>query len=137
MANYDELNELIEKSKDVQVDDYDQLEDGVYEAEITNCEITESKKGDSMIKFEFTVIEGKFEGRKVWKYTVLNSPENMKRARTDFEKFDLMIEDVDQLENACEEIIDEEVELTIKTKVSTKNGEKKSYTNVSIKLLEE
>ena len=80
-----ELNELLMAAKGVEsTGDFEELPEGAYNAYIYSIEFTTSKAGNFMLKWEF-ILDGneRFDGQHHWKYSMLNSPENMKRAITE------------------------------------------------------
>lgn len=126
-----ELQALLDASANVAVDDYSAVPDGTYEAEIYAVEFTESKaSGNLMFKWEF-VYTKEYEKKHEWKYTVLNSPENMKRLVTDLEKFGINCSSISKIKEQLESLLDVPVILTIKTSVSKSNGNE--YRNISVK----
>lgn len=128
----DELNALLEASKNVETTDgFSKLPDGEYEAIIESVGFTESKSsGNLMFKWEFIITGPKFIKSHEWKYVVLNKPENMKRLTTDLAKFGINITSIDNIKNGLENLLDVPVLLTIKTSES-KDG-KEGYRNISV-----
>ena len=47
------------------------LPKGKYHVAITNAEVKDSKTGNPMLKLEFTVQDGEYDGRKLWKSFML------------------------------------------------------------------
>lgn len=124
-----ELQALLEASADVQLGEFTNVPDGVYEAEIYAVEFCESKNGNFMFKWEFIYTKD-YEGQHEWKYTVLNKPENMKRLITDLQKFGIDCTSMTTIRSELEHLLDVPVELTIKTSVSKANGNE--YRNISV-----
>ena len=57
---------------------FEPLPAGTYVAVITDSEMKATKKGDgSYLQFEFTVIEGDCQGRKVWDRLCINHPNDL------------------------------------------------------------
>ena len=73
----DELNALLEESKNVEVTDtFEKTPDGEYTAIIDSCEFCESKNsGNLMFKMELIITGPKYAKKHEWKYYVLNKPE--------------------------------------------------------------
>lgn len=128
----DELNALLEASKNVETTDgFSKLPDGEYEAIIESVGFTESKNsGNLMFKWEFIITGPKFIKSHEWKYVVLNKPENMKRLTTDLAKFGINITSIDNIKNGLVNLLDVPVLLTIKT--SEAKNDKEGYRNISI-----
>lgn len=130
----EELNALLEESKNVELNDntFDKLPDGEYTALIDNCEFTESKNsGNLMFKMEFIITGPKFAKKHEWKYYVLNKAENMKRLTTDLTKFGINCSSMDKIQAGLEDLLDVEVNLTIKTSEPKEEG-KEGYRNISV-----
>ena len=134
----DELNALLEASKDVEVNDgaFDKTPDGEYTAIIEACEFCESKTSKNlMFKVEFIITGPKYAKRHEWKYYVLNKPENMKRLVTDLEKFGINCSSMETIQKGLPNLLDVEVTLVIKTSEPKEEG-KEGYRNISVSPLE-
>lgn len=55
--------------------DFEPLPDGKYEVEVEKLELTESKKGDPMLSIWFKVLDGEYEGSKLF-YNKVMQPQN-------------------------------------------------------------
>lgn len=134
----EELNALLEASKDVEVNDsFDKTPDGEYEGFIYQCEFCESKNsGNLMFKLELVITGPKYAKRHEWKYYVLNKPENMKRLTTDLEKFGVNCTSMDTIEKSLKNLLDVPVLIVIKTSEPKEEG-KEGYRNISINPLED
>ena len=134
----EELNALLEASKDVEVNDgFDKIPDGEYEGIIYACEFCESKNsGNLQFKLELVITGPKFAKKHEWKYYVLNKPENMKRLTTDLEKFGINCTSMDTIQNGLESLLDVPVSIVIKTSEPKEEG-KEGYRNISINPLED
>lgn len=130
----DELNALLEASKNVETTDgFSKLPDGEYEAIIESVGFTESKNsGNLMFKWEFIITGPKFIKSHEWKYVVLNKPENMKRLTTDLEKFGINTSSMATIQGGLENLLDVPVILEIKTTPAKEAG-KDPFRNISIK----
>ena len=133
----DELNALLEASKDVEINDgFDKTPDGEYEGLIYACEFCESKtSGNLMFKLELVITGPKFAKKHEWKYYVLNKPENMKRLTTDLEKFGLNCTSMDTIQKGLESLLDVPVSIVITTSEPKEEG-KEGYRNISINPLQ-
>ena len=135
----EELNALLEESKNVEVSDnnFEKTPDGEYTAIIDNCEFCESKNsGNLMFKMELIITGPKFAKKHEWKYYVLNKPENMKRLTTDLEKFGINCSSMTTIQNGLEDLLDVEVNMIIKTNEPKEEG-KEGYRNISINPIED
>ena len=52
--------------------DFEPLPEGQYMARLTECELVKSSTGKDMLKITWSVIEGEFEGRRLWDNVVLS-----------------------------------------------------------------
>ena len=91
-----------------------EVPDGMYNCNIDKVEIVKSKKDNPMLKWTLRVIDGDYENRLIWKYSMIATKQNVH-----FLKVDLIICGVDlpvfsDLENYLEDLLD--VELEVKTK---------------------
>ncbi|PEF99671.1 DUF669 domain-containing protein [Bacillus toyonensis] len=57
--------------------DFEKVPDGQYEVAVEKLELTESKKGDPMLMIWFNIVDGEFEGQKIFYYKVMQ-PQNDK-----------------------------------------------------------
>lgn len=133
----EDLNALLVAAKelpDTPADgEYQKLPDGEYDAVIDNVKFAESKKGNIMFVWEFIITDGPFIKYHEWKYSVLNSPENMKRLTTDLNKFGIDTEKgIEKIEKQFNNLVDVPVILIIESKVS-KNDPDTVYRNISVK----
>ncbi|MCI3150081.1 hypothetical protein C5137_28780 [Bacillus cereus] len=55
--------------------DFEKVPDGQYEVAVEKMELTESKKGDPMLMIWFNIVDGEFEGQKIFYYKVMQ-PQN-------------------------------------------------------------
>ncbi|MCJ8008098.1 DUF669 domain-containing protein [Lederbergia wuyishanensis] len=57
--------------------DFEPLPDGQYEVEVEKMELTESKKGDPMLTIWFKIVDGEYEGQRIF-YNKVMQPQNDK-----------------------------------------------------------
>ncbi|WP_002145552.1 DUF669 domain-containing protein [Bacillus cereus] len=55
--------------------DFEKVPDGQYEVAVEKLELTESKKGDPMLMVWFNIVDGEYEGKKIFYYKVMQ-PQN-------------------------------------------------------------
>lgn len=75
-----DLEELAEDVKEVEENgggDYPEIPDGQYEVAVEKMELTESSKGDPMVSIWFEILEGEFEGQRIF-YNRVIQPQNDK-----------------------------------------------------------
>ncbi|MGG2053083.1 DUF669 domain-containing protein [Lysinibacillus pakistanensis] len=56
--------------------DYPEIPNGQYEVKVEVMELVESKKGDPMLKIWFKILEGDYEGQKIFYYKVMQPQNN-------------------------------------------------------------
>ena len=56
---------------------YEEIPDGQYEVEVEVMELVESKKGDPMLKIWFKILDGDYEGQRIF-YNKVMQPQNDK-----------------------------------------------------------
>ncbi|PGS18933.1 hypothetical protein COC59_29885 [Bacillus cereus] len=57
--------------------DFEKVPGGQYEVAVEKMELTESKKGDPMLMIWFNIVDGEYEGQKIFYYKVMQ-PQNDK-----------------------------------------------------------
>lgn len=57
--------------------EYEAIPDGTYEVEVEKMELTRSKKGDPMLTIWFKVVQGDYEGKRIF-YNKVMQPQNGK-----------------------------------------------------------
>jgi hypothetical protein len=77
-ANKDKWTETAEKLRDNPTA-FDNLPDGVYIALLSSAQLTESKAGNLMIIFAYTILEGDYEGETVREFQMLSFEDSVKR----------------------------------------------------------
>jgi hypothetical protein len=98
-------------------DGFDAIPDGTYQAVIDRVELKRSKtSGRKMLEWELKILGPSHAGRKVWKYTLLETPENVAWAKKDFRRVGLHLEKLSDLPSRLEELLDLRVEITKKTR---------------------
>jgi hypothetical protein len=80
-ANRDENMTLDLDGVDETKPDFEPLPPGIYNCEINDCEFRRSKAGNPMLSWQFTVLDGEFENRKLFYQTVLNKESGQKNLK--------------------------------------------------------
>lgn len=74
-----DISALAEDVKEVEENggfgEYEAIPDGTYEVEVEKMELTRSKKGDPMLSIWFKIIEGDYEGQRIF-YNKVMQPQN-------------------------------------------------------------
>ena len=97
--------------------EFEALPDGSYEAVVERVELKRSKtSGRKMMEWELRILGPKFVGRKVWKYTLLETPDNVVWAKKDFHRVGLDLPRLSDLPSRLNELLDVRVEIDKKTR---------------------
>ena len=98
-------------------DGFDAIPDGQYEAVIDRVELKRSKaSGRKMLEWEMRITGPTHEGRKVWRYTLLETPENVAWAKKDFRRVGLQLDKLSDLPSRLDELLDVRVSIRKKTR---------------------
>ncbi|GJM43882.1 MAG: hypothetical protein DHS20C21_07240 [Gemmatimonadota bacterium] len=98
-------------------DQFESIPDGTYPAIVEQVELKRSKTSNrKMLEWELRITSGECEGRKLWKYTLLETPENLVWAKKDFNRVGLQLAKLSDLPSRLGELLDVRVEITKKTK---------------------
>lgn len=123
------LKQYEQEFKEAEVNSYTELPDGKYTVKVETARLKESKNhGIPMLAWEFVVVDGEYEGRHEWKYSLI-MPERMQWLKQDLFSAGLELEELHRLEEELPSLLDRLLEIKIETKMS-KNG--KEYRNVYI-----
>ena len=120
-SNNIDLSEFDDDFKAAEPADFDEVPDGKYQVRVESVKLAESSNGNPMIKWDLVVISGQYEGRHVFKNSVIT------RESLPFVKGDLKVLGVEpaklsDLPVYFETLLDQKLNITKRTK-----GE---YTNV-------
>ena len=129
------LQEDVEEVEKNGFGEFKEIPEGEYEVEVAAMELGQSKKGDPMLKIQFKILEGEFEGQRIF-YNGVMQPQNenafgfqvhrnkeMLRALWDCEKDDVKFtgfKDYADLVLDIHEEIDGELEYLLKKSVDKK-----------------
>ena len=99
----------------------DMFEDGRYKMGLTDAQAQESQKGDFMVVFTFSFLEGEYVGKNKKAFRVItpdNAEKGLARIILDINKLGMEIEDFEQVESVLEEIRNSRpvVRVTLKTR---------------------
>ncbi len=116
-----DLTDFDEEYQQAEPPDFEELADGKYQVRIQAARLSESSKGDPMIKWDLVVLSGPAAGRHLFKNAVIT------RASLPFVKGDLKLLGLElpkfsDLANHLESVLDKTLQITKRT-----SGE---YTNV-------
>ena len=74
-VDLEELQEDVQEVEEKGFDGYKEVPDGEYEVAVEKMEMIESKKGDPMLTIWFTILDGDYEGQKIF-YNDVMQPQN-------------------------------------------------------------
>ena len=115
-----DLSAFDEDFEAAEVPDFEEVPDGKYQVRIDKAQLTESSAGDPMIKWELVVISGPQEGRHIFKNAVI-SRKSMPFVKGDLTKLGLQLGKISELPGRIAEVLDQTVEVTVRTKGEFKN----------------
>ena len=104
-----------EEYEQAEAPDFDEVPDGKYQVRIEAVRMAESQKGDPMIKWDLIVISGQFEGRHIFKNSVITQA-SLPFVKGDLKTLGLQLPKFSELPNHLEELLDKRLQVTKKTK---------------------
>ena len=97
-------------------DDDAPIPDGQYSATVEKVDLRRSKSSNAkMLEWTLRIAAGAFAGRKVWKYTLLETPEQMSRAKTDLKRCGVELTRLSELPGRLKELLDVTVAIAVRT----------------------
>jgi hypothetical protein len=107
---------------------FEELPLGSYKVRVEEAELTTSSAGKHMSKWKMKVVEGEYQGRYVWKNTVLDSDNKAKYLSRDIQRCGVSPGTYTQLRSTLLSLKD--LKLDIEVKESFYNG--RNYRNINI-----
>ena len=95
-------------------DDDAPIPDGQYTAAVVDLRRSKSSNA-KMLEWTLRIAAGVFAGRKVWKYTLLETPEQMSRAKTDLKRCGVELTRLSELPARLKDLLDVTVAIAVKT----------------------
>ena len=95
---------------------FEQVPDGKYQVVVDEVEIVESKAGNLQLKWQFAVFNGSHKGRKLWKYNGLEKSDHIEYLKKDIATAGLEIAKLSDLPGNLKYLLDQVLEITVKTK---------------------
>jgi hypothetical protein len=96
--------------------------DGDYEVVVERVELKRSKaSGSRMLEWEFRIIGPSCSGRKVWKYSLLETADQMAFLKRDLRKAGLALEKLSNLPSRLPELLDLRIEIRKQTRDEYEN----------------
>jgi hypothetical protein len=129
LAQFDDVWQEI--PEDTGENKYADLPDGIYQAFINEVEIGESKKGNRLqLKWDLiAVAPEEFKNRHIFRYSGLESKENLEFLKRDLGRCGINLEKISELPNVLPELLDKVVEVQLKTKTKGTESYQNSYIN--------
>jgi hypothetical protein len=94
---------------------FDEVPDGKYQVRIEAVRMAESQKHDPMIKWDLIVISGQFEGRHIFKNSVVTQA-SLPFVKGDLKTLGVQLPKFSDLPNHLEGLLDKRLQVTKKTK---------------------
>lgn len=117
-----QYEEAFQKSE-VNKRNFEELPDGKYTVRVDRVELTQSKTTmKPQLVWEFVVTEGRYTGRKVWKYNGLDSEDKIGFLKNDLYQAGLSIDRLMKLEANLPKLLDRILEIGLKTKETLSFG---------------
>ena len=91
--------------------------DGRYPVTVDRVELKRSQaSGAKMLEWELRIVGTEHAGRKIWKYTLIETPEHMVWAKRDLRACGLELAKISDLPGRLHELLDLTIEVAVKTK---------------------
>ena len=91
--------------------------DGCYTVNVDRVELKRSQNsGAKMLEWELRILGPSQVGRKMWKYTLLETAEHMTWAKRDFNAAGLKLTKLSELPSRLSELLDQTLDVMVKTK---------------------
>lgn len=104
---------------------FPEFDPGRYNVQLSKAEIKESKKGSLMCQWTLNFLDGKYQGKSIMKFSMLESDQNLEFFAKDIMRLEWEFpDDPDQIEETLEEIV--KADLVVQIEI-VKNGD---YTNI-------
>ena len=111
-----EFDDEYDNAPEPEPNKFEPLPDGKYQVKIEEVCLDESKAGNMMLKWELRVISGEFAKRKMFKNSMLQTPENMTFLKGDLGICGIKLEKLSDLPSRLAELLDIPLEVFVKNK---------------------
>ncbi len=98
----------------VEKKDFETVPDGKYQVSVERAEITTANSGAPMLKWTLRIIAPNYIGRKLWRYNMLASAENIKWLKNDLYTCGLRIKKASELAANLEKLLDIKIEISLR-----------------------
>jgi len=114
-------------------DGFASLDDGKYQVRLDKLYVGESQKGKVQCVFEMEVVSGQYAGRKVNKYSGMETEDQLDFLTKDMRRLGIATFMWSDLQSKFKGVLDHLYEITLKTKVNEKGSFQSIYINKEIK----
>lgn len=111
---FEHFNNMFEKASGE--DTFESLPDGKYEVTINTASALLSKTGKPMVSYDMIVIDGEFEGRHIFKNSVVSDESSVNYIKRDFLKLGLELAKFSDITSRISEVEGTNLYVTIKAK---------------------
>lgn len=119
------------QNAEVKKSEFTPLLDGKYQVTVESARIEENKEyGSLWLVWELSVVEGQYEGHKIFKRARLDEPERFSWVKTDFHRMGITLWNLSEIEDVLPHVLDIILEVQLKT--TKPNAEGKTYQNCYI-----
>ncbi len=98
----------------VEKKDFETVPDGKYQVSVERAEITTANSGAPMLKWTLRIIAPNYIGRKLWRYNLMASAENIKWLKNDLYTCGLKIKKASDLAANLEKLLDIKIEISLR-----------------------
>ncbi len=111
---------------DVSQTDWDPVPDGKYVVRVEDAELTRAQlSGNPMLKWRLRILSDSYDGRLLWRYNLIVTPDNLWWLKKDLRTCGLELNRISDLPANLNRLIDVRIEVTKRTK----NGKENVYFN--------
>jgi len=96
--------------------EFEDVPSGLYKCIVDKVEPVESKAGKPMLKWTLKVTEGDFEGRLIWKYSMMATKQNIHFLKVDLIMCNLRLDKISDLPYNLSKLLDTQLEVKVQKK---------------------
>ena len=95
-------------------EDFENVPDGTYQVKSEKVELRRSRAGNAMLSWQLRILTGDFEGRMLFKNSMLATSDNLRWLKTDLGICDLKLQKLSDLPDRLEDLLDITLEVYAK-----------------------
>lgn len=119
------------QNAEVKENEFSPLPDGKYQVKVNSVHVEENEEWRSLwLVWEFVVLEGQYQNRKIFKRARLDDPDRLSWVKTDFHRLGIVFDNLSEIEENLQFALDAILEVQLKT--TKPNTEGKTYQNCYI-----